>query len=157
MSDPEARRSNDTGETVWDIRGHSWVICPRCDGPARSTTDEPGRRFRLVCACCSHAAEKASPHLLQWIGDGTDGRFGLPLYLTEDVAGHSLWVHNLDHLDALSAWIGASLRERAVDGGYRNKSMMSRLPVWMKTASARPRIVKGLEKLRAKAVREGLC
>jgi hypothetical protein len=80
----------------------------------------------------------------------------LPLYLTEDVGGQQLWVHNLAHLEALAAWTGASLRERAVDSVYRNKTMASRLPHWMKTASARPRILKALDRLRATALHEGL-
>lgn len=156
MSEPSARRSRDSGGTVWDFRDHSWVVCPRCAGAARSTTDQAERRHRLVCGRCSHALEIDSPHLAHWIGDGTDGRFGLPLYLTEDVSGQELWVHNLAHLEALAVWIGASLRERAVDSTYRNKTMASRLPHWMKTASARPRILKALDRLRTTALREGL-
>lgn len=149
-------RSRYPGKSVWEFRNPSWVVCPRCAGPARSTTNETERRHRLVCKGCAHVAELETPWLVQWVGDGTDGRFGLPLYLTIEVQGQDLWVHNLEHLDVLADWLGATLRERNVDGDIYNRAMMSRLPRWMKAASARPAVVKGLEALRAKATREGL-
>jgi hypothetical protein len=90
------------------------------------------------------------------IGDATDGRFVLPLYLTASVRGHQLWVYNLTHLDALTEWLGAPLRERPSSGPYRNQTMMSRLPDWMTSASARPHVLRALAKLRDRAVREGL-
>lgn len=89
--------------------------------------------------------------------DGTtDGRFDLPLYLTATIGGHTLWAFNLAHIDALTAWLGASLRERPAAGGLVNKTMMSRLPRWLKAASTRPKALKALARLRAQAVREGL-
>lgn len=151
------RTAPDPGLSTWQYRGEIWVVCPRCEGPARSTRDDSGKRHRLVCKRCGHAAAIHPFGMGEWVGGPTDGRFGLPLFLSATVRGNDLWVYNLGHLDALAAWIGAPLRGRAPLGeGYRNKTMMSRLPLWMKRATMRPHIVRALADLRRKGEREGL-
>ena len=146
MSRP--RRARDPGLTVWDFRDTAWVICPRCAGPARSTHDADRGRFHLTCRHCAHMAAIPSGRARHSVECATDGRFGLPLYLTIRVRGHPLWVYNLAHLDALADWLGATLRERPVPGIYRNRTMMSRLPPWMSSAKARPYVMSALATLR---------
>ncbi|MGV3480166.1 MAG: hypothetical protein ACO1O3_09475 [Sphingobium sp.] len=97
-----------------------------------------------------------APHLHQWAGGGDDGRFGLPLYLTARIGKHRLWAYNVAHIDALIDYLSATLRERPAATSLRNKTMMSRLPAWMKAASARPHILRALSGLRADATRRGL-
>jgi endogenous inhibitor of DNA gyrase (YacG/DUF329 family) len=75
------------------------------------------------------------------------------LYLSRRIGGHMLVVYNLPHLDALEIWLGARLRER---GSVAGLTMMARLPRWMKSASARPLVMKALAELREQALREGL-
>lgn len=154
MSEP--CRARDPGLTAWDFRDVVWVVCPHCAGPARSSVDAARQRFRLVCRRCAHVGELPSPDAGEWVGDATDGRFGLPLYLTTRVRGRLLWAYNPAHLDALAEWLGASLRERPRDGVHRNRTMMARLPPWMSSATARPHVVRALAALSARAVGEGL-
>ncbi len=149
-------RSRDPGLSIRAFRDPIWVVCPRCQGPARSFRDEAGDRFRLVCRRCPRMAElqlRASP---EGVGEDGDGRFGLPLYLTAPVRGHRLWVYNPVHLEALAGWLGASLRERSTSATCRNRTVMSRLPRWMSCAAARPDVMKALSDLRSRALREGL-
>jgi hypothetical protein len=87
--------------------------------------------------------------------DGHDPWFGLPLVLAEPIGDHLLWARNAAHVESLIEWIGADLRERALGSG--NHSMATRLPLWMKLAGARPRVLRALEKLRERAAREGLA
>ncbi|MFD0548163.1 hypothetical protein ACFQ0X_02555 [Streptomyces rectiviolaceus] len=65
--------------------------------------------------------------------------------------GHILWAYNEEHVDELSAYIGAQLRER---GGARpTMSLFARLPSWMKRSDHRADLLAGLETLRALAER----
>lgn len=144
MGAGQLRRAADPGITVGDLAEVIWRRCPACDGPARVTTRTPDAR--LICTRCGHLLE------------GDRALFRTPPYLTATVAGEELWVFNIAHIDALSAWLGATLRERSLwsAGGIVNRTMMSRLPPWMKKAGNRPKILHALAKLRAKAVRERL-
>lgn len=89
------RAARAPGLTARDYGGTAWVVCPRCP----------------------YAAEVASSGRPRRIGDGTDGRFDRPLHLATEVRGHRLWAYDLAHLDALAAWLGAALRERAESEG----------------------------------------
>ena len=146
----------DPGVTNYGMRRSIWVVCPHCCGPASSMEHEAEQRFRLVCRHCAHTAELPIFGTVESMGDSTDGRFGLPLYLTASVRGHQLWVYNLKHIDALAVWLGAALRERPSNCFHRNRTMMSRLPRWMSSASSRPHMMKALAKLRDRPVKEGL-
>ncbi|MEG3143494.1 hypothetical protein U1839_02405 [Sphingomonas sp. RT2P30] len=86
--------------------------------------------------------------------EGIDPYFGLPLFLTEVVGSEQLWAYNPVHLVFLEAYLNASLRERAA--GQRSMTMMARLPRWMKTAGARPKLRRAFAHLHDKAKRAGL-
>lgn len=118
------------------------------------TTEAAGHR--LSCVQCGFYREICDRHRQQWVGSGEDGRFGLPLYLTAQVGGYQLWAYNAAHIDALIDYLSATLRERPKGTSLRNKTMMSRIPFWMKSASARPRILRALRKLRNEAAQKGL-
>jgi hypothetical protein len=55
----------------------------------------------------------------------------------------------------LDAYLGASLRERAV--GLSAMTMMARLPRWMKAAAARPKLRRAFDRLREKAEQAGIA
>lgn len=62
---------------------------------------------------------------------------------------HTLWAYNVEHVNELSAYIGAQLRER---GDARpTRAMFARLPAWMKKSDNRSQVLAGLETLRALA------
>ncbi|MFE1293090.1 hypothetical protein [Streptomyces sp. NPDC058751] len=85
------------------------------------------------------------------LGGSEDPFFQQPLWLQTRCAGHILWAYNEGHVDELSAYVGARLRER---GGVRpTMSMFARLPAWMKAADNRAEVLAGLETLRALAER----
>lgn len=74
-------------------------------------------------------------------------------YLETQVAGETLWVLNLAHLDALEDWLGAKVRERGSQPGL---TMMARLPRWMKVSTNREKVLRGLANLRERAEKEGI-
>ena len=76
-----------------------------------------------------------------------------PLFLQTQVAGETLWVDNLAHLDALEDWLGAKVRERPADRGL---TMMARLPRWMKASTNREKVLRGLAQLRERAEKAGI-
>lgn len=134
--------------------------CARCGGPI----PRYGRALRpksadevlaaVRCPTCGHRGAYPAyggRSTLQWSAGGLPYR--LPPYLHREVAGHTLWVYNLAHLDALAAWLGATLRERPE---RRALTMMARLPRWMKAATARPRVIRALADMRAEAQRVGI-
>ncbi|HSI17464.1 MAG TPA: hypothetical protein VK980_06830 [Sphingomonas sp.] len=106
-----------------------------------------------LCSCTGHYPAFTAP-LRSGQRDGTDPWFGLPLYLSEAVGQECLWVYNLTHLTVLEAYLDASLRERAI--GLSEMTMMARLPRWMKSAAARPKLRRAFSHLRAKAEQAGL-
>lgn len=78
---------------------------------------------------------------------GFDDYFGMPLLLTANFKGHLFWAYNDEHLAELKAFIEAELRERHHLIGRSNGSMISRLPLWIKSAKNRDELLKLIEKL----------
>ncbi|MDO4897406.1 MAG: hypothetical protein Q3971_08595 [Moraxella sp.] len=74
-----------------------------------------------------------------------DDEFGMPLLLALPFKGHVFWAYNDKHLAELKTFIGADLRERTHMAG--NGSMISRLPLWIKSAKNRDELLKLIEKL----------
>lgn len=127
--------------TIGDLDAHLLVECPACARCARLDRRED-RSARFVCAACGRSEdggwnELASRHRL---------------WLTTSCAGEELWACNGAHLELLERYISAKLRERgradAADSAVRNKSLVSRLPRWMKLAGHRAVVLRGLAVLR---------
>ncbi|MFM2423147.1 MAG: hypothetical protein RL291_1677 [Pseudomonadota bacterium] len=173
----QPRRVRDTGYTEshfgWDM---ALVVCPRCQGPARTMpgqrTDnktDPAKAFtahKLVCTACSHTrgAGQTEPSSAVGIGGATDAAFGLPFWLTIETRHGLLYAQNLEHLDIIEAFVAGTLRERRLveyRGNGRNmpsnmrwhdnKTIVSRLPRWVKLAKKRAEVLSALARLRAKA------
>lgn len=143
----------------------AWIMrwaprCDRCGRPAPRTTAQPtirhGRdlRVRHRCTGCGHTSLFPAAAATFSAREGHDPSFGLPLLLTTSVGRNLLWVYNRRHLDLLTDWLGASLRERGLSPHYM--SMMARLPRWMKLASVRSDILAAIDRLRARADAEKL-
>ncbi|MFD7783324.1 hypothetical protein ACFV4Q_09580 [Streptomyces nojiriensis] len=62
-----------------------------------------------------------------------------------------MWAYNEEHIDELSAYVGARLRERG--GVHSTRAMFARLPAWMKRSDNRSEVLTGLETLRELAGR----
>ncbi|WP_199716623.1 hypothetical protein [Micromonospora musae] len=85
------------------------------------------------------------------LGGSEDPFFRRPLWLQTRCVGHILWAYNEEHVNELSAYVGAQLRER---GGARpTRAMFARMPSWMKKSDNRSEILAALEMLRALAKR----
>jgi hypothetical protein len=74
-----------------------------------------------------------------------DPHFGQPLALVDSGRHGALWAYNLEHLEELRRFVAASLRERTSEAG--NGSMLSTLPVWLKSAKNRASILKRIHRL----------
>ncbi|MFL9842633.1 hypothetical protein ABS767_16805 [Sphingomonas sp. ST-64] len=136
-------------------------VCAKCKGPI----PDHGRALRpngadappmaqVKCPTCGYRGAYpgyAGRSTLGWSRSGLPFRRGP--YLRRSIGNYTLWVYNLDHLDALETWLGADLRERPA---RRALTMMARLPRWMKAASARPKVLKALAEMREEAAQVGI-
>ena len=133
-------------------------LCSHCRSPLPQAPMPTGRmvdgkfKLRVRCTGCARSVDYPAQSAFPPQGPGGGGNWR-PLYLRTLVSGHELAVDNLAHLDALEAWLGASLRERGPVAGL---TMMARLPVWMKSATMRPKILRALRHLRERAKRAGI-
>ena len=129
------------------------VVCPRCAQKALILPlDE--QTVRVVCAHCAFSQEADSGRqAFAWHDENpTDGYFGLHLWLQTRCVGHSLWAFNRRHLRLLQGYVAAQLREREEDEwGWRNASVVSRLPRWLSAKSNREAVLTSLEELARKA------
>lgn len=136
------------------------VVCPRC--AARAIVRGDRSRARLVCSGCGlarrwdgerlHVLVDGAPVVLvrgerAWVDpdtgrgvrvfaepQGTDARFGTPVWLrAECCGGQLLWANN-----------AARLREHAPGPA----PLSAKLPAWMKSAKNREEVLKHLQRLR---------
>ncbi|MFE6808436.1 hypothetical protein ACFVEN_43330 [Streptomyces sp. NPDC057681] len=160
-------RHADRGAMLARFAARILVVCPRCSGRAvvvpRPGGPEP-RYFvdllflprRLACARCGVTAEweperRGNARIGATLGGPAEPFFGRPLWLQTRCAGRLLWAYDIEHVDALAAYIGARLRERGSPSS--SLAMIPRLPDWMTSAANRSEVVAGLSALRAQAER----
>ncbi len=145
-----AIRFQDAGQTIYDFGAIFLVVCPRCQCCA-SVIPLPGNEpklfapRRLACARCGYSKDWRD-HSIS-VGGPMDWYFRQPLWLQTPCCGQTLWAYNAEHLDFLEAYIKADVRERVPN---INRSLASRLPGWMKDASNRAEVLRGIERLRQK-------
>jgi predicted RNA-binding Zn-ribbon protein involved in translation (DUF1610 family) len=133
--------------------GHQWLCVDRIR-PASSqarhvhecSPTHLGESLPVQCPICKRSSEVEIEALRRRGNDGLDPHFGLPLRLVETTRAGLLWAYNAQHLDELRRYIAADQRERR---GVANRSMISRLPTWMKLARHRPLMLKSLDRLGA--------
>ncbi|WP_235568848.1 hypothetical protein [Lysobacter sp. Root983] len=131
--------------------GHQWLhVSEQRDFKADSSTVPDLRltpgfgSIARTCPICAHSSMvDVSAHRLH-VGDGHDPHFGLPLRLIVTTRSGPLWVYNRDHLEELRRYVGAQHRERQ---GLNGRSMMSRLPTWIKLARNRQYVLRMLDRL----------
>ncbi|MEW1929304.1 hypothetical protein [Streptomyces sp. NPDC088360] len=160
-------RHHDTGAWLARFAGRMLVACRTCGGRA-VVVPRPGlpapkyfsellfQPRRLACGGCGTVADwspqvRGAGLVGAVLGGSEDPFFRRPLWLQTRCVGHILWAYNEEHVDELSAYVGAQLRERG--GAQPTMSMVARLPSWMKRADHRSDVLAGLETLRALAER----
>lgn len=127
--------------------GHRWLT-PRIEEHgfphARHTEVE------TQCpACRKHTKVPVKAHPLFPADHAIDPHFGHPLRLVESTRIGVVWAYNARHLVELRAYVSALLRERR---GSTNRSLISRLPRWIKLAKNRDTVLKALDRLAAQIV-----
>ncbi|MEM8830958.1 MAG: hypothetical protein AAGE96_16605 [Cyanobacteria bacterium P01_G01_bin.19] len=128
------------------------AVCPQCNSKALVLPNTEDT-VKCVCTKCSFNKTKSNrSRFLGWRKDiPHDGYFGFDLWLQTYCCGHSLYAFTIRHLDLLEDYVKADLRERKPDeSGWRNSSVSSRLPKWIKSHKNREQLIKAIQKLRAK-------
>lgn len=139
MTAPRRARASDV--TVWELGAteeHPWLIeCPACAHRAVLIG------LRVVCRWCGH--------------DRTSPSRTAALWLRTPCCGDELYAVNERHLEILEGYLLADHRERRHDAttGWSNQAVTSRLPRWMKLATHREEVARGLARLRER-LGEGL-
>ncbi|WP_339133674.1 hypothetical protein WJM95_30855 [Streptomyces sp. f51] len=160
-SHPVPVRHRDDGTPLARFTGRMLVVCPKCGGRAlvvpRPGVEAPKyftellfQPRRLVCEGCGTVADRTAEQrggaLVGAVPGGTeDPFFRRPLWLQTRCAGRILWAYDVEHVDALAAFVGARLRERRASP---TRAMFARLPAWMKAAEHRDEVLDGLAALR---------
>lgn len=145
-----AIRFHDAGQTIYDFGKTFLVVCPRCQRrvnvvPLPGSEPKLFAPRRLACVRCGYSKDWHN-HSIS-VGGPVDWYFRQPLWLQTPCCGQTLWAYNAEHLDFLEAYIKADVRERVPNS---NKSLASRLPGWMKDASNRADLLRGIARLRQK-------
>lgn len=147
------------------FREHGWsaaysfgtdvlVVCPRCSQRARVFPAPAVAAWRVSCPNCGYAKDKRAA--IRTFDNGRqepmrDPVFRLPLWLQASCCGGELlWAYNIDHLDVLETFIGATIREKrcAECGHAHHQRMIHKLPAWMKSAKNRDELLAMIAKLR---------
>lgn len=159
----------DRNKTIYSFSDHFLVVCPRCCAQAtvRSVViEEKTRQNSLICENCGYAKRQEQSVFGSYvfnqdpvvfneneigIGAPVDWYFHLPLWLQTECIGHMLWAYNLDHLNYLTEYVEAEVHERRRDEyGWRNSSLASRLPKWIKKSKNRNAVLKGIKDLKVR-------
>lgn len=158
------KRRQQPEKCIWDFMDQCVVRCPRCDSKAlvEDRGEEMEPRLILVCASCALKKSKRFRSSVVYtggivikdhedamlMGAPVDPHFRLPLWLQADCKGHTLWFYNAEHMEFVEDYVAAKLRERKPHEHYRNKTMSSRLPTWIKLAKNRDAVLKSIVELK---------
>lgn len=127
--------------------------CGRCNewlGDARTHYRASEDQLDVICPC---GAIRTMQLASRWVsGAPIDPYFRIPLWLQTAVGGENLWAYNAEHLAFLRSYLSGALRERVPN---ENRSLVSRLPLWMKSAKRRDAVLKGLARLQDRVDRDG--
>jgi hypothetical protein len=150
------KRAADDGITRAAFSGEVLVVCPQCSGCVVSRRQDPAARGsfaprRAACSRCGFNSRWEGRHIAAGAlrRPVVDDYFGLELWLQAPCAREVLWAYNHRHLAKLEEFVAASLRERrTTDLGWRNSSLHSRLPRWMKLAKNRDAVLRTIARLK---------
>ena len=150
--DEREHRYSFTAPTMTDP---TLVTCPDCQGLGKvfpAPIDAANVQFG--CSCCGLSKRREpDSRSFQWQGsDPSDSYFGFSLWLNISCCGERLWVFNRRHWDLLYSYVKAEHRERTQNQyGWRNASIVSRLPPWISSKKNRDAVLKALTILKEKA------
>lgn len=123
--------------------------CPRCNewlGGAKAHYRASSDELDVLCSCGAIRTTSLSRRWL--VGAPVDPYFRFALWLQTAVGDENLWAYNRDQLAFMSAYFSGTLRTRMPN---HNRSLVSRLPAWMKSAKKQTAVLKGLARLERRA------
>lgn len=130
----------DSGERLSDFEYYRIIECPSCQKPVDFFN------LQITCIQCGYNKqfEKEDSRFPYFILNGS-----VPIidYLQIPCCGEELWAYNLEHLIFIEDYVTANIRSRKPN---INKSLISRLPQWIKSAKNREQIVKAIQSLKQK-------
>jgi hypothetical protein len=131
--------------------GQARCRCKKCEawlGRKLSQVAPHEPSVPLTCAVCG--AKNKAP--VSWtevrFGQPYDPYFGLRLWLQAPCRGETLWAYNPQHLEFIEQSVGTRVRQRVP---YRNKSLASRLPRWVKSARNREAVLEAIAAIKEMA------
>ncbi len=146
----------DNGTSFYDFTSEVLVECPRCKGKAEVKkgnldTKDYATEFRVTCSNCGFSKIKKTK--IYSISIDSDGFFEYPVWLKSNCCGKVLYALNYKHLEFIENYVLAKIRTRSIkectNGFYfRNKTLASRLPKWIKDRKNRKAILKVIHKLK---------
>lgn len=131
------------------------VDCPPCGALAIVRVEAEGTGWdhlaygarRMTCTRC------AAYRVQEQVAHGAFSRptMGLDLRLVAECRHGTLYAYNEAHLDHIEDIVLRSIRQERIEpGGYRNKTIASRLPRWAKASGNRDEIMKAIGRMRAR-------
>lgn len=143
----ESRFKNDN-KIIEDFYDKINVKCPSCQKNAFVFGGLKAEVTRVSCTHCGYTKTKTPPFGYKIEDRAYDPYFSLPLILQIDIEGETLWALNSDHLSYLEDFVKATQRLKSDE--VANRSIISRLPRWIKSAKNRESILEAIKKLRKK-------
>jgi len=160
----ESEKFQDSSTYLDEFADEFLIVCPSCERQARVVLSEPTQfdhaphlfaSRKLVCPFCGYYKKQSNGPAVTFssqkevtnnvvIGGSFDWYFQQPLWLQSECCGEVLWAYNEKHLAFLRQYVAAKLRSRVPN---INKSMVSRLPKWMKSAKNREAILRAIDNL----------
>lgn len=138
-------RFRDYQTRLFEFERDILVKCPQCNSCTKIASIDDGSTWRIACFHCSYT--KTTSGTIKQYGWAIDPLFDLPLWLQMPCCGEVLWAYNAAHLEFLEKYVQATLRE-SQGNRWQHLSIAVRLPRWMKLASHRKAILKGIQHLK---------
>lgn len=128
--------------------------CDHCNESLDTTIPNNKEKVEELTVSCPHCGTsrtfkpKNESYRLFYKNSGVgDPVFNLPLWFQADIKGNTFWAFNREHLTEIGKYVSAKLRERQ-SPAY--KTMVEKLPQFIKAAKNRAVILKAIEKLMRK-------
>ncbi len=145
----ESDRFQDNHKRLADFQLEVWVICS-CNKKAIASVDYETNKARMHCASCGyHKDVTTSVSVLGQQGNwqmAAHHYFNAALWLQHPFKNEVFWAYNLEHLQYLEAYIGATLREHKDRTHF---TLLEKLPRFYHEAKNREPLLKIIEKLKA--------
>jgi ribosomal protein S27E len=133
------------------------VKCRECRNPLTRSAPVDGtwKKLKMKCDKCGDECEYEAHLSRHWKHNGlmTDPKFGLPLWLQQEMSDELFWAFNYEQLELLEHYVRAKLRERGISPRNtikKSSAMVARLPSFITGAHRRDEVLAVIGKLQKK-------